>query len=428
MMNQGPMGSLLVGILDDGCPFAAAHFLRTPTSTRVLGIWDQNQGRTPVEINDRNGNGCLFGQEPTDFKYGLEFRRHPGLNASTSLRQMGLDEWIELHSASTGSIDEDGCYADAGFMRLSGRRSHGAHVMDVFAGRVPTSSRVGPPPPADRRDPPSWEPDTDLPSDADVVFVQFADDCIRDATGVWLKAYVLHGIRYILSFAEPNKTENVVINVSYGPTTGPHDGTAELEAALTALVAEFDGTGKKPKLEIVLAAGNAYLSAGHIVYTRSMNEPDHIEWTWRLPPDNAVLCFAEVWIDKTNPGPVIVTLTSPSGASFTSIAGPIPPPPGVSLPSYTGVYAPVVSGSQMMWVLAVDSTLARAEHGDWKIEVSGIPPNAQVHAYVARSDPNMGVRTGAKLSYFVDHNMGADPLRPRQAASTPTESSTRPGL
>ena len=75
-----------------------------------------------------------------------------------------------------------------------------------------------------------------------MVFVQFADDCIRDATGVWLKAYVLRGIRYILSFADPNKTENVVINVSYGPTTGPHDGTAELEAALTALVAEFDGT------------------------------------------------------------------------------------------------------------------------------------------------------------------------------------------
>ena len=111
------------------------------------------------------------------------------------------------------------------------------------------------------------------------------------------------GIRYILSFADPNKTENVVINVSYGPTTGPHDGTAELEAALTALVAEFDGIGKKPKLEIVLAAGNAYLSAGHIDYTRSMNEPDHIEWTWRLPPDNAVLCFAEVWIDNDQSRP-----------------------------------------------------------------------------------------------------------------------------
>ena len=400
--DHGPTGSLLVGILDDGCPFAA-HRLRGKTGSRVLGIWDQNQGKKPVKVKDRKGKACLFGQEPTDFKYGLEFRRHPGLSASTPLRQMGLDEWIELHSASTGSIDEDSCYSDAGFKSLSGRQSHGAHVMDVFAGLLPTSSRVGPSPPADRRDPPSWKPGTDLASKADVVFVQFADDCIRDATGVWLKAYVLDGIRYILSFAEPSKTKHVVVNVSYGPTTGPHDGTAELEATLRALVAEFNGTGKKPKLEIVLAAGNSYLSSGHIVYTRLMGEPDHVEWTWRLPPDNTVLCFSEVWIDKTNPGPVIVTLTSPGGASFTSVTGPIPPLPGVPLPPYTGVYAPFVSGSHTMWVLAVESTLARAEHGDWKIEVTGIPQNAQVHAYVARSDPNMGARTGAKLSYFVDH-------------------------
>jgi hypothetical protein len=38
------------------------------------------------------------------------------------------------------------------------------------------------------------------------------------------------------------------------------------------------------------------------------------------------------------------------------------------------------------------------------IKVNGIAAGAQVHAYVARSDPNMGVRSGAKLSYFVDHN------------------------
>ena len=43
------------------------------------------------------------------------------------------------------------------------------------------------------------------------------------------RAYVVDGIQYILSFADPNKTKNVVINLSYGPTTGPHDGTAELE-------------------------------------------------------------------------------------------------------------------------------------------------------------------------------------------------------
>ena len=99
------------------------------------------------------------------------------------------------------------------------------------------------------------------------MFVQFSEDCIRDATGVWLKDYVVEGIQYILSFADPNVTKKVVVNVSYGPTTGPHDGTAELEAALKALVTEFNGTHGLPKLEIVVPAGNAYLSEGHVVFT-----------------------------------------------------------------------------------------------------------------------------------------------------------------
>ena len=43
----------------------------------------------------------------------------------------------------------------------------------------------------------------------------------------------------------PNITKNVIINLSYGPTTGPHDGTAELETALTELVAEYDGSGRE---------------------------------------------------------------------------------------------------------------------------------------------------------------------------------------
>ena len=56
--------------------------------------------------------------------------------------------------------------------------------------------------------------------------------------------------------------------------------------------------------------------------------------------------------------------------------------------------------------LQVKPTIASAglvaEHGDWTIGVAGVPHHAEVHAYVARSDPNMGVRTGARLSHFVD--------------------------
>ena len=308
-----------------------------------------------------------------------------------------------MHLTPCGSVDEDGCYGDAKFKRLASQQSHGAHVMDVLAGSIPTSSRIGPSKMGgDRRDPPSWAPGSaaaDPASDADLVFVQFPENCIRDATGVWLQSYVLDGIRYILSFADPNKTEHVIINLSYGPTTGPHDGTAQLEAALTALIAYYDGTHRKPKLQIMLAAGNAYLSEGHLLFKNDHEEPAQIKWTWRLPPDNAVLCFAEIWMDEPDASSVSITLTSPSGAVYMPSAA-VPPPPA-------GVDVPITWANQTMWRLHVDHTLIApgiraAEFGDYKIEITGIPENAQVHTYVARTDPNMGVRTGAKHSCFVD--------------------------
>jgi hypothetical protein len=407
--GKDPSPSLLIGVLDDGCPFAAAHFLQSSTngslSTRVRGIWDQNQGRQPAEIIP----GRPFGQTLADFGYGLEYRRD--FAPSLGVPQMGLDEWIGLHLTPAGSVDEDGCYARAGFTSLTRQDSHGAHVMDVFAGRFPTSSRIGPSHQGqDRRDPPTWKAGADAASAAEMVFVQFSDNCIRDATGVWLKAYVVDGIRYIMSFADPHNTKNVIINLSYGPTTGPHDGTAELEAALSALVAEFNGTTGKPKLEIVLAAGNACLSEGHVVFTNDNEQTAEVEWIWRLPPDNTVLCFAEIWMDDACADDVSVTLTSPSGNVSLTSSGSVAHTPG-SLPipggSTAQLLGPIVWGNDRMWLLEVGPSIAAPgivanEHGDWKIKVGGIWENAQVHAYVARSDPNMGVRTGAKRSCFVD--------------------------
>src|SRR6202007_1686721 len=51
-----PPGALLIGVLDDGCPFAAAQFMRTPTSTRVVAIWAQNSNKSPAPIKDAAGN------------------------------------------------------------------------------------------------------------------------------------------------------------------------------------------------------------------------------------------------------------------------------------------------------------------------------------------------------------------------------------
>jgi hypothetical protein len=397
---------LLIGVLDDGCPFAAAQFLTAAASgnhnTRVRGIWDQNIGKEPVIIS----GGVEFGRTPPDFLFGVEYLRDL---PATAPAQIGINEWINMHSTPSHVVDEDGCYADAGFPTLARRESHGAHVMDVFAGRIPTSSRVGPS--SERRDPPNWKPGVDLASAADVVFVQFSDECIRDATGVWLKDYVVQGIQYILSFAKPGVTKKVIVNLSYGPTTGPHNGTALLEAALNDLVTQFNGAQGKPKLEIVLPAGNSYFSEGHVAFTRrTTTEPDSVEWIWRLPPDNSVLCFAEIWMETAAAGQVTVTLTPPSEYPvYVPTAPPNPPPPPGTLLPPAGVDVPVVRDGNTMWRLHVTSTITppegnaeTAEHGDWKIKITGIGVNAHIHAYVARSDPNLGARTGARHSYFVD--------------------------
>lgn len=52
---------LLIGVLDDGCPFAAAQFLRTlnPASTRVRAIWDQDEGRQPIKIEQQGKDRFL---------------------------------------------------------------------------------------------------------------------------------------------------------------------------------------------------------------------------------------------------------------------------------------------------------------------------------------------------------------------------------
>jgi len=393
--GKDPPGSLLIGMLDDGCPFAAAQFLRAfnPASTRVRAIWDQNQDKQPVTINGSN-----FGQVLPDFAYGLEYRRD--FSPLLAAGKIGLDDWIGLHESPLNVIDEDGCYADGGFTSLKFQQAHGAHVMDVLAGRTPISSRIGPlPPGGDRRDPPSWKSDPDDASKAEVVFVQFSKDNIQDATGVWLPTYVVHGIQYILSFAKPYLTKRVIVNLSYGPTTGPHDGLAQLETALAALVAEYNGSGGKPKLEIALAAGNSYLTEGHVAF-RGHHQPDQVKWTWRLPPDNPVLCFAEVWMKTAHAGYADVTLTSPSGVVYDSS---IP----TTAQSPAGVDTPVAwTTDDTMWRLQVKPTVATAavvaEHGDWTISVTGVDRHASVHAYVARTDANMNVQTGAKLSHFID--------------------------
>jgi len=381
-------GELLVGVIDDGCPFAHWRFRGgSCRKTRVRAVWDQND-RPPVAVP--NPNGERFGRVPFDYKAGLEFWRKDSDSGTT--RIIGLDRWITQHTHA-GTVDEDGCYADGGFTRrtdprggltrMAGLYSHGSHVMDLAAGSPPPSSRIS----TNLAVPPSWAAasEEDPAGTAEVVFVQIPEAGVQDATGQWLQASIIPGIEYIVSCADPAVTRKVVVTISYGPTTGPHDGSSLLEKALRALCNKHNGQNGTVELHIVLPAGNSYLSQAHVEFKGNTgNKP--VSWTWRVPPDNPVDSWAEVWVDSTQTTGVKVVLKDPAGNS-----GPLPQ-----------------RGPGNEWSLRIPPTKAAAghpqpaQHGNWTIEVSGVPQGATVHAYLARTDPNLGSRSGAKASRFVD--------------------------
>jgi hypothetical protein len=63
-LQHGIRRKILMGVLDDGCPFAADRFLRTDRDmgTRVWAIWDQNREDGGVAVKDKYGVDCRFGE------------------------------------------------------------------------------------------------------------------------------------------------------------------------------------------------------------------------------------------------------------------------------------------------------------------------------------------------------------------------------
>lgn len=377
---------VLLGIIDDGCPFANWRF-RNGQGTRILALWDQND-RPPVQVSGQH----RFGRIPFGFGAGLEFWRTDSLSGGATV--LGLNSWIARHTHS-GALDEEGCYVEGGFChrvaapgippgltRMAGLASHGSHVMDLAAGRVPLSSRITRPHGA----PPSWRAGSDRSGEADIVFVQIPEAGVRDATGNWLQQSVLPGIQYILSCADPQQTDEVVIAISYGPTTGPHDGSSLIEQGMAQLCNQYDGQGGRLKLTIVLPAGNTWLTQNHVSFV-SVNPSDTTAWHWQVPPDNPVECFAEIWVPTA--GSVAVTLEPPPGA-VTALGSVTPLPGGRAWQLHIPPTRPTAGVPQP------------AAHGLWTIKVTSVSAGAEVHAYLARTDPNFGARTGAKASRFVD--------------------------
>jgi hypothetical protein len=391
---SGRAPPLVIGVIDDGCAFANPAF-RTPSGTRVNLLWDQNPA--------------------------------PGSPTGRVYSQTALNSFV------TASPDNDArAYEAAGLKNLRRRATHGAHMMDTLAGPKTVSSRLSPSRLGDgsAQEAPSWANAADAASKAPIIFVQLPQAAIEDPTGRWLATQVLDGLDFILDrvpltapvehllSTETGPTsikQRIVVNISWGPQTGPHDGKSLLELAFEQRIRDEAMKGRE--LRIVLPAGNSLEARAHAQW--DLKESCEQFVTWHVPPGNDSPSFLEIWWPREMPlGQVRLKAESPTGACLEIAPEPDWSQGGIaSLPDGVAALTLVSYAGRPMALLALAPTFSHssashtAPHGAWSISMvhNTSATTGMVHLYVARNNANMGGRRRSVDSFL--HDANHDPER-----------------
>jgi subtilisin family serine protease len=169
--SQGYTGKgVVMGDIDTGIDYTHGDFLSSPSTSRILYIWDQTDDTT--------------GNHPDDYDYGREY--------------------------STEEINRQIQHSDSILVNQQDTNYHGTAVMGVAAGNgqgtgngVPAGTFTG------------------VAPEAGIIMVKtdFYD------------SHIIDGINYIFTWAS---TLNMpaVVNLSLGSHYGPHDGTSAFETAI----------------------------------------------------------------------------------------------------------------------------------------------------------------------------------------------------
>jgi len=425
--TSGKRRRIVVGFIDDGCPYAHPAF-QDAVGTRVRYLWDQDPAERPT---DQGGWANL----PTGLGYGAELGPQQLDNAVAQTQTPWAPYEHTGYVPVRLDLDVHGTRVDSpGTLRLPTRgmrrSTHGSGAMHIAAGRPPPGSPVrlcG-----DELDPgPSPIDDAgELP----IVFVQLPAKSVLDTSGGSLGVHVLDGLRYLETRAEqlyqspgpigdPPQQDNpvdLVATISYGAIAGPHDGTSILERALDAFVRERVNTW------LVVSAGNSHRSGTHaqLILGRGC---DAGHFVWHVAPDNPLESYLEVWLPH-HPlgGPTAARVAPgelPAHEFLLAVQAPGDPEPvpvrvgdvwllpaaRADTPARAGiVFARKVAQGELgtMVLLAVAPTRVPREgnardpapHGEWIVQVAWQPsaecnPNdparwqgAAVHAWAERND------------------------------------------
>lgn len=393
--------AVVMAVIDDGIPFAHRN-LRTLSGdgTRVEFCWLQSSEADP-------DGPVPFGRE---------------------LTRNAIDELVGEHGP-----DEDAVYLRSGAMDQAAQRAstirhfatHGAHVIDAAAGRRFDDGTT----------------DLDL---LRVIAVQLPAAVTADTSGYRKDAFILSAFHYIFDRADRFAATHLgdaaaslplIVNLSYGYTGGPHDGTDALEVAISQMIAARQAQGKPTTL--VMPSGNSFGERlnGEIPPER-INTDEAYPISWRLQPNDRTSSYLEIWLPKAEGATRFqLSITDPSGA--TSLAGgslefnsaaadQAADEPALSrdvlcddLPIGRCVVARYnARWSRILIALAPtepdDASLCGAPAGRWTIglaKIAGADLGALVGCRIQRDFDPFGYMTGARQSYFddpLDERFGED--------------------
>ena len=365
----------LIGIIDDGCPFARRDLLKVNATrdnkgndTRVIGIWDQ-------DLNPAFAATAQAGA-PEGWQFGGQ------------VVQAQLNDLIKAHSNPAGVIDEEATYKTAGYTRLSKRFTHGSFVTGIAAGQGISRSLMpvfGPQTSGGALpiNPPVGQA-TDSIQNADIAFVQLPRATLQAPTRGALGYAILNGILWMLRVGKESK--KIVVTIDYGSYLGPHDGTSLFERALDALIESHS-----PKLQVIFPVGNGFEQKASLRSHQVGSRKTPSAWQWWVPPENEQATFTEIWLGDQSFNSTIdeisLTITAPNGDVVTLGAG----GKAKDFTKHTKVFASVCLSDDCRSVLLkvnaskADDPYVSAPSGRWTFSIfamakNGSPVNLWVYA------------------------------------------------
>lgn len=282
--------------------------------------------------------------------------------------------------------------------------THGTHVASLLAGLEPPAYRMR----HDERLSIGIPADRDHASELDILGVRLPGKTVADTSCASLAPHVIDALHYIVSRCEPaikgNPGPEIVANLSFGRLTGPHDGSSMLERAIDDFLVNC-----KKRFSLVLPTGNSFTLQHHAVLTDARTAQTLI---WRIPPDNPVPVFIEIWAEQD--AELSVQLTDPQGHDLSTTSD------GATISCFSDTSATTVVGAVIPCPDPVDSDSGKklillavaptapldprrpaARAGDWKVQIKN-EVQGPVRIWIERDDVPTGNSTIVRRSYFVE--------------------------